>query len=82
MAFEVKVWIERDLLGNCYVMRHLKDELISEVHQFATIHYHPLFFDNASICQEAVKLAVSVGGTEPIEIRTRDAQGVLESVSV
>ncbi|MEZ9709299.1 hypothetical protein AB4254_11525 [Vibrio breoganii] len=61
-----KVYIERDVLGNCHVMiEHLATET---THRHCTFYYQYPFFDNASVIKAADAMARSLGGKPPIDI--------------
>lgn len=63
-----QVWIEQTLLGDCRVMLKFPIEGL-EAFCHVTYHYNAPFTDNATVKSNAVKHAISLGATEPVEIR-------------
>jgi hypothetical protein len=63
-----KVWVESDIIGSRHVMIQQGD---SEPFQYASFYYDYRFTSNAHIAQQADKLAISLGASEPVECRVR-----------
>jgi hypothetical protein len=69
-TFERKVWIESDFTGAKHVMAQYDDGK-SEPFCYCTFNYDYAHTDNSIIREEAEKMAVRLGATEPIEHRYR-----------
>lgn len=65
------IWIEQTILGDCRVMIKYPIESI-EAFCHVTYHYNHPFTDNATIKSNAIKHAISLGATEPVEVRTEE----------
>lgn len=65
-----KVWIEDDMMGSRHVL--LQTEGFEEPFIYATFNYNYAYTSNAQTLQEATKLAIRLGATEPVERRYQE----------
>ncbi len=71
MVYGRRVWVESDFFGSKHVM--LQSEAPgAEPFCYCSFHYGYGYTDNNSVHDEAIRMAVSLGATEPVEFRQRE----------
>ena len=65
---ERRIWIQKDVTGQCHVLAQYEG-LDKVPFVYCTFHYAYRHTSNAQQLQQATALALSLGATEPVEIR-------------